>query len=93
MRDLVQVEVPVLGEAATHLFAGSNSGGKKIRATMVLLTARAFRKGRGRSFRQRKLAEIIEIIPNIILENDLILTLGAGDVNKIPHQLKEHFCK
>ena len=36
MRDLVQVEVPVLGEAATHLFAGSNSGGKKIRATMVL---------------------------------------------------------
>ena len=53
MRDLVQVEVPVLGEAATHLFAGSNSGGKKIRATMVLLTARAFRKGRGRSFRLR----------------------------------------
>ena len=41
----------------------------------------------------KDIAEIIEIIPNIILENDLILTLGAGDVNKIPHQLKEHFCK
>ena len=36
--------------------------------------------------------EIIEIIPNITCENDVILTLGAGDVNKIPHQLKEHFC-
>ena len=36
--------------------------------------------------------EIIEIIPNITFENDVILTLGAGDVNKIPHQLKEHFC-
>ena len=35
--------------------------------------------------------EIIEIIPNITFENDVILTLGAGDVNKIPHQLKEHF--
>ena len=36
--------------------------------------------------------EIIEIIPNITFENDVVLTLGAGDVNKIPHQLKEHFC-
>ena len=36
--------------------------------------------------------EIIEIIPNITCENDVILTLGAGDVSKIPHQLKEHFC-
>ncbi len=35
--------------------------------------------------------EIVEIIPNITFENDVILTLGAGDVNKIPHQLKEHF--
>jgi len=35
--------------------------------------------------------EIIEIIPNIVTENDVILTLGAGDVNKIPHQLKDHF--
>ncbi len=35
--------------------------------------------------------EIIEIIPNIVAENDVILTLGAGDVNKIPHQLKDHF--
>ena len=35
--------------------------------------------------------EIIEIIPNIVVENDVILTLGAGDVNKIPHQLKDHF--
>ena len=73
MRDLVQVEVPVLGEAATHLFAGSNSGGKKIRATMVLLTARAFRKGRGRSFRQRKLAEIIEIIHTASLFHDDVI--------------------
>ena len=39
----------------------------------------------------KDIAEIIEIIPNISLENDVILTLGAGDVNKIPHQLKEHF--
>ena len=36
--------------------------------------------------------EIIEIIPNITFENDVVLTLGAGDVNKIPHQLKEYFC-
>ncbi|MEC7596043.1 MAG: UDP-N-acetylmuramate--L-alanine ligase [Pseudomonadota bacterium] len=36
--------------------------------------------------------EIIEIIPNITFENDVVLTLGAGDVNKIPHQMKEHFC-
>ena len=40
----------------------------------------------------KDIAEIIEIIPNISSENDVILTLGAGDVNKIPHQLKEHFC-
>ena len=36
--------------------------------------------------------EIIEIIPNITYEKNVVLTLGAGDVNKIPHQLKEHFC-
>ena len=35
--------------------------------------------------------EIIEIMPNVVAENDVILTLGAGDVNKIPHQLKDHF--
>ena len=40
----------------------------------------------------KDIAEIIEIIPNIVTENDVILTLGAGDVNKIPHQLKDHFC-
>jgi UDP-N-acetylmuramate--alanine ligase len=40
----------------------------------------------------KDIAEIIEIIPNIVSENDVILTLGAGDVNKIPHQLKDHFC-
>ena len=40
----------------------------------------------------KDIAEIIEIIPNIIEENDVVLTLGAGDVSKIPHELKEHFC-
>ena len=35
--------------------------------------------------------EIVDILPNIIHKNDVILTLGAGDVNKIPHQLKEYF--
>jgi UDP-N-acetylmuramate--alanine ligase len=39
----------------------------------------------------KDIAEIIEIIPNIVTKNDVILTLGAGDVNKIPHQLKNHF--
>ena len=40
----------------------------------------------------KDIAEIIEIIPNIIEENDVVLTLGAGDVSKIPYELKEHFC-
>jgi UDP-N-acetylmuramate--alanine ligase len=35
--------------------------------------------------------EILDILPNVIHKNDVILTLGAGDVNKIPHQLKEYF--
>ncbi|MCH2417021.1 MAG: hypothetical protein MK195_09720, partial [Acidimicrobiales bacterium] len=35
--------------------------------------------------------EIIDILPNVVTENDVILTLGAGDVHKIPQQLKNHF--
>mmetsp|Transcript_10166 Transcript_10166/g.32295 ORF Transcript_10166/g.32295 Transcript_10166/m.32295 type:complete len:370 (+) Transcript_10166:70-1179(+) len=76
MRNLVRIEVPVLGEAATHLFAGSNggnSGGKKIRATMVLLTARALRKQGSSNMRQRKLAEIIEIVHTASLFHDDVI--------------------
>jgi len=36
-------------------------------------------------------SEIIDILPNVVNENDVILTLGAGDVHKIPQQLKNHF--
>ena len=39
----------------------------------------------------KNIDEIIEILPNIASEDDVILTLGAGDVHKIPHQLKDHF--
>ena len=35
--------------------------------------------------------EIIDVLPNVASENDLILTLGAGDVHKIPQKLKNHF--
>ena len=41
----------------------------------------------------KNIDEIIEILPNIASEDDVILTLGAGDVHKIPHQLKDHFSK
>ena len=36
-------------------------------------------------------SEIVDILPNVVTENDVILTLGAGDVHKIPQQLKNHF--
>jgi len=36
-------------------------------------------------------SEIMDILPNVVTENDVILTLGAGDVHKIPQQLKNHF--
>ena len=36
-------------------------------------------------------SEIMDILPNVVIENDVILTLGAGDVHKIPQQLKNHF--
>ncbi len=35
--------------------------------------------------------EILEILPNVVHKDDVILTLGAGDVNKIPYLIKEHF--
>ena len=41
----------------------------------------------------KDISEIVEILPNVVNKNDVILTLGAGDVNKIPHQLKTHFCQ
>jgi len=36
-------------------------------------------------------SEIVDILPNVVTENDVILTLGAGDVHKIPQKLKNHF--
>ena len=36
-------------------------------------------------------SEIMDILPNVVTENDVVLTLGAGDVHKIPQQLKNHF--
>jgi len=36
-------------------------------------------------------SEIMAILPNVVAENDIILTLGAGDVHKIPQKLKNHF--
>ncbi len=41
----------------------------------------------------KDISEIVEILPNVVTKGDVILTLGAGDVNKIPHQLKTHFCQ
>lgn len=41
----------------------------------------------------KDISEIVEILPNVVTKDDVILTLGAGDVNKIPHQLKTHFCQ
>ena len=35
--------------------------------------------------------EILDVLPNVILAEDVLLTLGAGDVHKIPHELIEHF--
>jgi len=35
--------------------------------------------------------EILDVLPNVVLADDVLLTLGAGDVHKIPHQLIEHF--
>jgi len=35
--------------------------------------------------------EILDVLPNVALEGDVLLTLGAGDVHKIPHELKAHF--
>ena len=74
--DLVHIDLPVLGEAATHLFTGSGgamSGGKKIRASMVLLVARALCAEENVSNCQLKLAEIIEIIHTASLFHDDVL--------------------
>ena len=76
MSDLVQIDMPILSEAATHLFRGSrsdSSGGKKIRATMVLLIARALCSEAHISIHQLKLAEIIEVIHTASLFHDDVL--------------------
>lgn len=68
MIDMVCIEHPLLSAAATHLFAQS---GKRFRATMVLLVARAC--GGSVSPRQARLADIVEMIHTASLFHDDVI--------------------
>lgn len=82
MRDLLHVDQPLLAQAAAHLL--EHDGGKKFRAAMVLLVARACNVTA--TPRQHSLAEITELIHTASLFHDDVIDRsstrrGAPSVN------------
>ncbi len=67
LRSLIGAGHPILQAAAEHLFA---AGGKRLRPGIVLLLARAIAPDGGLGSRQRRLAEITEMIHTASLVHD-----------------------
>ena len=67
LRDLIGAGHPILQAAAEHLF---QAGGKKLRPALVLMLARAVEPGQPMDQRQRRLAEITEMIHTASLVHD-----------------------
>lgn len=67
LRDLIGAGHPILQAAAEHLF---RAGGKKLRPALVLMLARAIDPGEPMDQRQRRLAEITEMIHTASLVHD-----------------------
>lgn len=67
LRDLIGAGHPILQAAAEHLF---QAGGKKLRPALVLMLARAVAPSEPTDQRQRRLAEITEMIHTASLVHD-----------------------
>lgn len=71
MSELVKIDHPLLSAAASHFFAIEGGGGKRFRATMVLLMAKACSGSVSAS--QLRLAEIVEMIHTASLFHDDVI--------------------
>jgi len=76
MAELVKIEHPLLSAAASHFFASEGSGGKRFRATMVLLMAKAC--GPEVTPAQVRLAEIVELIHTASLFHDDVIDRASS---------------
>ena len=74
LRSLIGAGHPILQAAAEHLFA---AGGKRLRPGIVLLLARAIAADGGLGSRQRRLAEITEMIHTASLVHDDVVDEAA----------------